>query len=161
MLKRSIDLPFSSDTDKQWVKFTANVLKRDWESIEQLVIWEYGTKHLKQQNQNLFHCCSHALGETCIQVHNTESFKQCASCFEYFVIYVRAYLSELKRKPFENDECSSKLKSMINAIPIMAISVQHYMAHRLRAKIQFDAINKIKTILKEDPRSILIVMVHK
>ena len=51
---------------------------------------------------------------------------------------------------------------MISTVPLLSTWLKHYMAHRLRAKVQFHSIELVKQWIKADPeKHILIVMDHK
>ena len=50
---------------------------------------------------------------------------------------------------------------MFDALPKLTYAVACYMAHRLRAHVQFHAIRNIKQNLRNNPSKVLIVMDHK
>ncbi len=62
---------------------------------------------------------------------------------------------------FSDADHDLELESMFNATPKLVYALSHYMAHRLRARVQFHAIDKLKDELKSDPSKMLIVMDHK
>ena len=61
----------------------------------------------------------------------------------------------------DSSEHKSEILSMYRALPTLSYTLRHYMAHRLRAKIQFIAINDLKEKLKSDQGLALLVIDHK
>ena len=53
------------------------------------------------------------------------------------------------------------MASMFAALPKLIYAVVYYMGHRLRAKVQFEEIERLKNELKQNPNRVLLVMDHK
>jgi hypothetical protein len=54
-----------------------------------------------------------------------------------------------------------ELQSMVDALPKFTYSLVFYMSHRLRAKVQFEAIRTIKNNMRVSPSKGLLVIDHK
>ena len=73
---------------------------------------------------------------------------------------MKKFLEEIQALVEDADELL-ELESMVRAIPKLTRAIAHYMSHRLRAKVQFEEIDQVKSALKKDPSTALIVMDHK
>ena len=63
--------------------------------------------------------------------------------------------------PEDNNLVTNELDSMIESLPAFQKAVTNYASYRLRENIQFDAIKKITTDLKDDTFTVLIIIDHK
>eukprot|EP00559_Dactyliosolen_fragilissimus_P007958 CAMPEP_0184871406 /NCGR_PEP_ID=MMETSP0580-20130426/40701_1 /TAXON_ID=1118495 /ORGANISM="Dactyliosolen fragilissimus" /LENGTH=1005 /DNA_ID=CAMNT_0027374063 /DNA_START=1121 /DNA_END=4139 /DNA_ORIENTATION=- len=160
MMKRVADFRFIDMETLNMVKEKAKLFLKEWSSIEMFLMWEYSNRHLNKTSTDICHCCGYALGGSCTHIHTLESCNKCAGCFTFFCTKVKPFLQEVKDLNQNADELS-ELESMFRAISKLTHAVTYYMAHRLRAKVQFEEINQVKSSLKEDPSTALIVMDHK
>mmetsp|Transcript_21013 Transcript_21013/g.29472 ORF Transcript_21013/g.29472 Transcript_21013/m.29472 type:complete len:980 (-) Transcript_21013:30-2969(-) len=160
MMKRVADFRFIDMETLNMVKEKTKLFLKEWSSIEMFLMWEYSNRHLNKNSTDICHCCGYALGGSCTHIHTLESCNKCAGCFTFFRTKVKPFLQEVKDLNQNADELS-ELESMFRAISKLTHAVTYYMAHRLRAKVQFEEINQVKSSLKEDPSTALIVMDHK
>ena len=72
------------------------------------------------------------------------------NCFVFFNSKVKICLEKSLSILGNSSEHKSEILSMYRALPTLSYTLRHYMAHRLRAKIQFIAINDLKEKLKSD-----------
>ena len=166
MLKRIKELPFTNPYAKTLVEEDIDNILHQWDSIQHFLMWEYSHRHLKIQDKDITHCCTYALGVACTHSHSNRSCRKCHDCIVFFDVEVTNFMSRIQGLEFsgerdELDEIKMELKSMVDAIPILSYGQKHYMAHILRASVQFDGIDKIKLTLKLGSRTILIILDHK
>ena len=79
----------------------------------------------------------------------------------FFQTKVKEFLTRVEEAEFTETSHTEELQSMFDALPKLTYAVAYYMAHRLRARVQFHAIQNIKQKLRNDPSKVLIVMDHK
>lgn len=149
--------------DKTHVEY-ANQLIHEWKNIQQFVLWEYSNCHLKTSDKDAIHCCAYALGGKCIHEHDMQSSccDKCSNVFTFFQVKVANFLRN-QVFPFASDTSTRvEVDTMIAATGRLSEMTKHYIAHRLRAEVQFAAIHEIKNWLKLDRNSkILLVVDHK
>ena len=136
-------------------------LVEEWKCIEQFLSWEYSSNHLSFDSADISHCCRCALGGICARLHGDTSCIQCSNMVSFFDTSVKKTIQlalDNLLEPIHRDE----INTMHGDIVKLSDMLRHYMSHRLRAKVQFSAINKVKQWIKEDNKSrILVVMDHK
>lgn len=150
MMTCLLDFEYRNIQGKREVTEQCTSLLKEWKDIQMFVMWEYTDRHLKMSSLDPAHCCTYALGGICTHKHNTRSCAKCNSCLDFFNKKVKGFLDYVVSRLGE-DSKSDEIKSMYRAIPILTYAIRHYMAHRLRAKVQFVAIDKEKESLKNDP----------
>ena len=102
MIKRVIDLPYVDVATARSVKVEATALLSEWDQIQQFVMWEYSNRHLQIEDQDICHCCSHALNNCCTHGHKQESCAKCNNCFTFFDLQVRSFLSQVQEQEVED-----------------------------------------------------------
>lgn len=161
MVKRVVEFEFTNADEKKEVKERSSNLLKEWEEVQMFVMWEYTNRHLKESSSDPAHCYTYALGGKCTHHnHRKKSCSKCNSCFDFFDKNAKQFL-DYASQHLLNDNYSKEVKSMYRALPIFTYSIKHYMAHRLRAKVQFNAIEKIKKSLYYDPTRLYIGIDHK
>lgn len=94
------------------------------------------------------------------QNHNTSACKVCSNMFNFFSKFEHTLdVVDEDQDTMIEPELTSELKQMRASIPDMSDSLKHYMAHHVRAQIQFDAIKKNMNQLHGS--NCIIVMDHK
>ena len=101
-----------------------------------------------------------------VRTHSVELALMNIKMFHVKNVLVALHFSKPKCKRVEEAEFTEtshteELQSMFDALPKLTYAVAYYMAHRLRARVQFHAIRNIKQKLRNDPSKVLIVMDHK
>lgn len=132
-------------------------------------MWEYSNNHLQIRSTDIMHCCSYDLGGSCKDGHAIEMCHTCYTCRSFFDKVVNGFLQRVTSLKFTDYNHKDELISMINTLPTLTHSITCYMSHRLRAKVQFHAISKIKISLKDNnsnfiiktPTKVLVVIDHK
>lgn len=127
-------------------------------------MWEYSHPHLSIENKDPVHCCCFGLGGSCdhspMGKHNIIGCKKCLRCFRFSEYDVQLFLKSCLVMALTEDEIT-ELKTMIDSIPKLQYGLKHYLAHRMRARVQFDAINEIKNNMKNNNSEMLLVIDHK
>lgn len=160
MMTRLLDFEYRNIQGKREVTEQCKSLLKEWKDVQMFVMWEYTNRHLKMSSSDPAHCCTYTLGGICTHKHNTRSCAKCNSCLDFFYKKVKGFLDYVVSRLGEDSE-SDEIKSMYRAIPILTYAIKHYMAHRLRAKVQFVAIDNEKESLKNDPTILYICIDHK
>ena len=136
-------------------------LVEEWKCIEQFLSWDYSSNHLSFDTADIAHCCQCALGGICARIHGDTSCIECSnmvSCFDTSVKKTIQLALDNLVEPIHREE----INTMHGASVKLSDMLRHYMSHRLRAKVQFSAINKLKQWMKDDKTTrILVVMDHK
>ena len=83
------------------------------------------------------------------------------TCYSFFGGKAVEVLNRCIHNVDGDGDLTNELQTMVEALAIMQDVVIWYMAHQLRAKVQFNAIGKVKENLKIDQKQILVVMDHK
>lgn len=161
MVTRILDFPFSCVQDAANIKTELQMCLHKWSELEQFLMWEFSNAHIKLGDDDASHCASFALGGVCTHIHRTITCDKCSSCFTFFDVKLKKLLQKLVTTKFTSHDHMSELNSMLRAIPQLSYATKHYMAHRIRAMVQFSCIKEIKKRLKHDPSAILIVIDHK
>ena len=161
MMKRVSCFPYADSDEQRAVKKEADTLIEEWKKIQMFLMWEYSNRHLKIEDCDRAHCCTYALGGTCTHEHQDVSCEKCSGCFTFFQTKVQEFLTRVEEAEFTETSHTEELQSMFDALPKLTYAVAYYMAHRLRARVQFHAIRNIKQKLRNDPSKVLIVMDHK
>jgi hypothetical protein len=145
----------SPDGIASWCK----TLMKEWQSYYDFLTWKYAKHHLKQADKDRFHCCTWALGGGCDHEHQADGCSQCSGCFQFFDLKVRPFLAQIAQASTE----SSKLEadSMLASIPQASKAVKDYAAHRLRARVQFRAMEEIQLEMKVDSSIVYVVIDHR
>ena len=160
MMKRVCNLD-SSVNNKDEIQCKDEELIHEWKIHEQFIMWDYPTNHLSLQSEDIAHCCRCALGGYCDESHPENSCPRCSKLVTFFDTKVCEYLHIVMNNLDDKSE-ESEIKSMLCAVPKFGFMLKHYIAHRLRAKVQFHAIDIVKESMKNSNGSqILIVMDHK
>lgn len=163
MMKRIMDFEYTTTEQKNEVKEKCTNLVKDWEEIQMYIMWEYTDSHLEISSQDRAHCCTYALDpkKSKQRRYNTQCCGKCNSCLDFFDTNVKNTLDKVKSLVATNENDSEELGSMYRALPLLKYAVKHYMAHRLRAKVQFVAIEKAKKALQRNPSILYITIDHK
>jgi hypothetical protein len=139
----------------------AKTLATEWEEHFQFLQYSYANQHLSIESEDLSHCCYNAVGAQCDHAHNIESCALCAELSNFFGGSVLSFLEEIAIPTVVDRSVLPELKTMLSAVPILQTTLRHYAAHRLRAKVQFYAIDKIKQDwLRERHDRVLVVVDH-
>ena len=138
---------------KAKVKEEAYQLLEEWRSIELFVMWEYSNKHIDLKSPDKSHCCTHALsGESDGYVYGEDSCDKCIQCLTFFEQTVSGFISRNENFLLQGDATvTEKVKAMKESIPLLSAAIRMYMAHRMRALVQFAEIERIKLSLKTNP----------
>jgi hypothetical protein len=136
-------------------------LQEEWENLQQFIMWSYSNQHLQISDTNAPHCCTYALGGECDHEHVSACGK-CSRLATFFDTSVATFLKDIVLNQLNDSDVRPEIDTMIAAVPRFTCMVKHYSAHRLRAKVQFYEIHKLKEEwLKADSSRFLIVMDHK
>lgn len=164
MLKRIPELELNADRrpdslSPDGIASWCKTIRREWQIYHDFLSWEYAKHHLKQADKDRFHCCTWALGGECDHAHQADGCSQCSGCFQFFDLKVRPFLEQIDQTSTE----SSKLEvdSMLAFIPQACKAVKDYASHRLRAEVQFRAIEEVQLEMKGDPSILYIVIDHR
>ena len=162
MMNRVQELNFTSEGHSNFVKDTVANLIEEWGDIEMFVTWNYAHRHLNVEDSDVCHCCTFALAGTCTtHQHEPSTCSRCSNCVTFFETKVKLFLEKVRYLSSISDQEKKELTSMILSTPKYTYVITHYMAHQLRAKVQFAAIDKIKNHLKINPSKVLMVIDHK
>lgn len=136
-------------------------LEEEWDKLQQFMMWSYSNQHVRIFDVDTAHCAAYALGGVCPHEHLV-ACAECVRLFTFFDTTVSSFLSDTVLQELNNHEFRPEIQTMIDAIPRLSSMVKHYTSHRMRAKVQFHEINKIKEQwLKGDSRRVLVVVDHK
>ncbi|XP_040564364.1 uncharacterized protein [Lepeophtheirus salmonis] len=131
----------------------------EWKDIQEFIMWSYSHNHLSILSSDKSHCCTCALGGECSINHGTKGCWKCINVFIFFDKTVMEYLEQVKKLVTNEDQI--EIESMISALPKLTLILQQYMAHQLRSRAQFNAIEEVVEWLKGDSSRILVVIGHK
>ena len=161
MMKRVSCFAYMNPDEQRALKVQADELIEEWKKMQMFLMWEYSNRHLKIEDEDPVHCCTFALGGTCNHEHRTVSCDKCSSIFTFFQAKTHGFLTRVSNAQFSEDSHAEELQSMFASLPKLTYAIAHYMGHRLRARVQFHAIRKIKQGLRNNPSKALIVTDHK
>ena len=150
-----------AQNDSSTLKNDVTSIHDEWKRIQLFVMWEFSNRHLKITQKDPVHCCTYALKAAGNAIYNQHCYDKCSDCFTFFDVRVNDLIKRVKDLRSSFDENTQELDSMIASLPKFTYNLIHYMAHRVRAKVQFSAIDKIKTNLESNMNSVLIVIDHK
>jgi hypothetical protein len=160
MMKRVGDLEYPSSEVQAIYKETITKLLLECDAIQMFVMWEYSNRHLKHHDEDVCNCFTFALDGACSDIHQLRSCSKCSRCVT-FIDRVKTFLEYIQIYNMFSEIEQQELKTMLLAIPKLHHAVTHYMAHRLRANVQFAGIEKLKNELKSDSSKILLVIDQK
>ena len=108
------------------------------------------------------HCLRCALGPCVLhkEQHVDNGCVKCSVCFRFFNEHVSKFFTKVL-SGVADAESKEEVQSMIRCIQLLSNSVIRYAGHRVRAKVQFDAISQIKAGMKTDESLLLVVLDHK
>jgi hypothetical protein len=159
-------LPENEESRNGWkVRDDCNQLLAKWDETQQFMAYEFSEKHLNIDSVKKDHCCRFAVNKesTCTHTHEHAHCKQCVetfNCVERFRSLLYFIDETCRVKNVELDkETKTELATMEKAAPFVEQHVVHYLAHRLRAKVQFTSIRRTYSEITEI--DVLIVMDHK
>jgi hypothetical protein len=150
----------------KFIKHDAEELRVELFDLMKYLSYEYSEEHLELSAADPAHCCTRGVNKDQECGHNHVG-SECAKCSR-----IRSFFASNGRfqKVFDNIDSQIKniqlnmvTKCEIDSMPRMRKVLEKdftfYMAHRLRAKVQFAAIDKIKCTLA--PGTVLLVIDHK
>lgn len=138
-------------------------LLEQWNDIRQFILWEYSNNHIQISSEDSIRCSAFALGGTCSHVH-TSVHMCCEKCSKTISFFndVADYITSSVIGFLNDQSYTDELQSMVGASKTCSVLLRQYLAHRLRAKVQFYAIALQKMWLKTNPKTkLLIVLDHK
>lgn len=142
---------------KEDVESRFEAISNEWSDIESFVQWEYANRHLEMTSVDMCHCCTFGLDDqSSSMTYESVACASCSRCFVFFPDKFKSALELVKDYMTENEWTCMNL-----AAEKLHNALIRYMAHSMRARVQFHAIQKVKEKLKEDQTSILIVIDHK
>ena len=162
MMKAFTSMEFQIEY-KAKVKEEARELIDEWHSIELFVMWEYSNKHINLKSPDKSHCCTYALGGNFDgYVYDKYSCDKCINCLTFFKEKVLRFISRNEIFILTDDQTvTQEVRTMKESIPLLSKAIRMYMAHRMRALVQFAEIERIKISLKTNPQKLLIITDHK
>lgn len=169
MLQRMLSAAYPEDVKAEIVT-KVNQLVTEWSRIGDFVQWEYGSKHITMDSADKSHCSFFGLGGQLTREYDNQACPKCCHCFTFFSERVKETVTFAKEcySRMETDDQSvqdtiddNEWSSMLSATATMQKTLVDYMAHCVRAKVQFAAIQETKAELKRDRSMALIVLDHK
>ena len=117
---------------------------------------------MQLHSRDRLYCVTYASGGKCSHKHQRNLRQKCNECFNLFTSKALPVFNECVSEFSVNmDDTKHEIDSMIQALPYIQEVLIWFMSHRLRAKVQFNAITKIKEELKTNPDHVLVVLDHK
>ena len=141
------------------INFKAKHLVKVWNEIEQFLQWEYTRRHMMMESPERIHSCQHALGDRLFVNDEVVICEKCLLCFTLFSTHVHKFFGCVIHNVTPNDKV--EVESMIRCLPYLSDGVVRYAGHRVRAKVQFNAISATKKSMLVDDSILLIVFYHK
>jgi hypothetical protein len=137
----------------------ARKVRDELDFINNHLLFKYSS-HLKLNDTDSVHCCTHGLGskEKCSHSHTTEVCLDCYRCVSFCEKYFVPYLSLVARIL---PSVKVDIENMLQCSPIISRHIENYMAHLMRAFVQFKAISKLKKELPLDGSVMYGVGDHK
>ena len=124
---------------KRRIKERYSDVVKEWNEIQMFIMWEYSNGHLNVSDKYCCHCCLYSLGGQCSHTHSRYSCSNCIKCFTFLDDTVVTFLNDIKSHIVSEYEIK-ELDYIIQSLPKFRNSITHYMAHRLRSKVQFISI---------------------
>lgn len=162
---------------REEIKAKLKQIAKEWTEIGEYLQWEYGNKHITNISTDKCHCTFFALGGPVREGYDAMVCSRCSRCFNFFTVQLEKVLSLAKKHSNGSSSLSDsssqssdddynpigvkEWNSMFAACGTMQKTLLQYMAHGVRAKVQFAAIKETKEKMKVDPNTILIVIDHK
>ena len=143
------------------LKTKTKSLKNKLKAMYFFLSYDYSLNHLEFNSNDKMHCCTYAVGGNCNHEHADNICHKCNDCFTFFSKEALFLFNECLQVNRTNSDAYIEIKSMILSLDYIQEVFRWYMADQLWAKVQFNAIAKIKDQLKIDPKSVLIVTDHK
>ena len=154
---------FFGDNPMEWtIKNDCCLLTEKWNDTMQFLSFQFSEANLKIDNTYCsVLCCRFGVNATptCNHIHETRQCKEsisALSCTNAFNTLLTAIDIEGNNHVGIDDEILYEVRSMKKTTPIIQSQVKNYMSHRMRAKIQFSAINKIYKELTIDENALLV-----
>lgn len=120
-------------------------LVHNYKEIEQSVMWEWITKHVKTSKVDSSHFCTFALRGHCPHIHLALSCSRCCTMMNYFNPHSgpvafgnRSALSS------SNANFRQEFESMQSAIPRYLETLIQYLGYNIRAKLEFEEFDRTK-----------------
>ena len=130
-------------------------------NIYDFLTLRYAKSYLSCNTKDAIHCYHYDL-DAKEKVYNSNICPEYYNTFNFFSSVIKILLNNIKDiTPEDNNLVTNELDSMVESLPAFQKAVTNYASHRLRENIQFDAIKKITTDLKDDTFTVLIIIDHK
>jgi hypothetical protein len=132
------------------------------EEMTRFLAFAYSENHLNLDADDSCHSCTFGVNAGGLAHHpSNANCKKCADCMTFFdkILKLLDHVDSLAKSRQLDDEIQKEIESMRQTAPILQKVVVQYMAHRLRAKVQFAAIKKIRSELST--HNALLVLDHK
>lgn len=149
-------------TKNTTIKDDCEALITKWRNMMQFLSYQFSEQHLQINSVLKVLCCTYSVNKNykCLHFHEQ---KQCRLSLEALTS-MDPFESILNYLDIQNNEeldaeIIYEVASMKKTIPIIKNQVKNYMSHRMRAKIQFTAINKVYAELNSN--NALLVFDHK
>jgi hypothetical protein len=132
------------------------------EEITSFLAYRYSELHLNLDAEESCHSCRFGSNAGALDNHPSSSnCEMCAECMTFFdkTLELLEHCDSIVAHQLLDIEIRKEIESMRKTTPVLQEIVLQYMAHRLRAKVQFAAIKKIRSELST--HNALLVMDHK
>mmetsp|Transcript_14660 Transcript_14660/g.18464 ORF Transcript_14660/g.18464 Transcript_14660/m.18464 type:complete len:153 (-) Transcript_14660:436-894(-) len=133
MIKRACEL-CSKNTD---IACEADDILIQFRKIQQFIMWDYSHNHLQLSSNDSAHCCTFALDGDCDHEHSQTSCNKCCSVMKLTSTDgpVAKFLENVHTAG--GNHVVEEVPTMKNAVPRLREMLKYYLAHRLRANVQF------------------------
>lgn len=144
------------------IKKDCNLLIDKWNETMQFLSYQFSEKNLKLDSECSVLCCRFGVNliPTCNHVHEMQQCKHSIDALTAVDPFGQLLNTiDIVNNTDVNEEICYEVISMQKTIPNIKMQMKNYMSHRVRAKVQFSAINTIYKKLTDD--NALVVFDHK
>jgi hypothetical protein len=120
-------------------------LEDEWKSLYTMLQYDFSHSHLELCSEDPMHCCTYAAGGICSHSHTNSKCSQCYRCMTFFSRKVLPILQCIEKN--SSGIMRTEVATMCSSLFEMERIVRWYMAHKVRAKVQAAAIEKLKQSL--------------
>lgn len=160
MLERTLQFEYETPLQFTEVQTRLKFVLAEWKEMCQFLDYGYSWNHLDLSSRDKSHCCTYASGGRSNHEYDVSICSKCNMSYIFFETKVVSIMKVAKSYIVDAD-FKIEIDSMLSAFHFIQKTVIWYMSHKLRAKVQFLAIAKIKGVVKTDRSCVLIVMDHK